>query len=111
MVVWPAVLTHPDDPELDYFECFKDLELSIGSGAPGIAPDLHIIDSAGQRYALTNPGAGIVNLKETGDVATLDQVLELVQKHAEQAEQCCIEKIWAPSIAEALALVRSISDE
>lgn len=111
MVDWPAVLKHTNDPELDYFEDLEKLENSIEHIGTGSFEDDYLIDSSGRVYALVTDSAGRAVLKDLDRRQTLEQVLGLVKAHAAQAESCCVAKLWAPTIRDALAIVASVSSE
>ena len=111
MVDWPVILKHANDPELDYFEDLEKLRTSIEQFGVGSFEDDYLIDSGGKVYALDTNDAGKVVLKDLDRLKTLEQVLGLVKAHAAQAEFCCVAKLWAPTIREALAIVPSVSSD
>lgn len=109
MITWPAVLKHADDPELDYFENQEALETSMAHQLIEFEDSTYLVDAIGVVFSLNLSEAGKVVLRDTNDQLTLEQVLGLVKAHAAQAEYCCIAKLWAPTIADAYAIIRSLS--
>jgi hypothetical protein len=111
MVDWPVILKHANDPELDYFDDLKTLENSIEQFGNGSFEEDYLIDSGGRVYALDTDDAGKVVLKDMDRCQSLEQVLGLVKAHAAQAASCCVAKLWAPTIREALEIVPSVSSD
>lgn len=69
-----------------------------------------LVDSRGEVYALERDGP-ITLPKPIGQKLTLDELLHLVRAHAAQAGLCCIAKLSAPSIAEAVRLVGTLHED
>lgn len=111
MINWPGVLKHADDPELDYFENLGEFANSSANNLSVGDERAHFIDSQGQVYDLRQTESGAIRLEDTGERRTLEQVLGLVKAHAAQAEYCCVAKLWAPTIRDAISIVRSVSEE
>jgi hypothetical protein len=111
MITWPAVLKHADDPELDYLEDQEVLENSVARRRIDLEDSAYLVDANGFVFSLKSGKAGKVILRDTGEQQTLEQVLGLVKAHAAQAEYCCVAKLWAPTIADAYSIVRSLSSE
>ena len=109
MIDWPVILKHANDPELDYFENLGALEKGVSQYKSGIDEDDYLVDAGGRVYAVVLPETGEVQLKDLGKQKTLEQVLGLVKAHAAQEKSCCVAKVWAPTIREALAIVHSVT--
>ena len=69
-----------------------------------------LVDSRGELYAFGRDGP-IALPKPTGQKLMLDELLHLVRAHAAQAGLCCITKLSAPSIAEAVRLVGTLHED
>jgi len=111
VISWPGVLKHADDPELDFFEDQEAFEKSVTGNIPMLDDKDCLIDSLGQVYDLRYSASGTTELQDTGERRTLEQVLGLVKAHAAQAEHCCVAKLWAPTIRDAITIVRAVSEE
>ena len=111
MISWPAVFKHTNDPELDYYEDLEALEKDMLQNYPATLAGGYLLDSNGEVYTVSAMHNGKLDLLDTGRSKTLEQVLGLVKAHAAQAEHCCVAKLWAPSIPEAVQIVHSISLE
>ena len=102
---WPAVIRHGDDPELSYipdrsaWQEFLNDDLSM---------DDSLIDSAGHHYSIDSSGDD-PRLEAVGSV-TLSELLGLVKAHAAHRGSCCVAKLYAPTIAEAMKIVASLED-
>jgi len=108
---WPAIVAHADAAELLYVH-----DRSAWDGDADLhAADYHasdcLIDASGRVFALTRRQAARVVPEATGAARSLHQVLGLVKAHAAQAGSCCVAKLYAPSIREALAIVKSLDDD
>ena len=111
MISWPGVIQHADDPELDYLETPEAFEISATGSVSAFDENTLFIDSEGHVYELHRTDSGATQLRDTGKRQTLEQVLGLVKAHAAHAEHCCIAKLWAPTIRDAISIVRSVSEE
>ena len=111
MISWPGVIQHADDPELDYFENPEAFENSAMGSVSAFDENTLFIDSEGHVYELRYTDSGTTQLRDTGKHRTLEQVLGLVKAHAAHAEHCCVAKLWAPTIHDAISIVRSVSED
>ena len=108
---WPAIIKHADDPELTYigdasaWERDPELQQFVYEDA-----DL-LIDSRGRLYSLTHRELDLAVPKAIGEVMPLETVLGLVKAHASQAGSCCVAKLYAPTIAEAFDMLRSLESK
>ncbi|QSA96554.1 hypothetical protein JWZ97_15220 [Methylococcus sp. EFPC2] len=108
MVSWPAIIKYVNDDELTFINSPEEINSH---------PDLHdirfnpgdvLIDAAGKVHALRN-ALGHIEIAQESEVAlTLDFVVELVRKHASICGECCISKISATTIAEAIHLINDM---
>ena len=111
MIIWPAIINYHGDDELIYVasstEWNNEPELSVY----GYDDDDILIDSTGSIYRLSKTVKGIVAPELTNDIIPPEELINLVQKHAAQQGQCCIEKIMFKNISEGIQLVASMRDE
>lgn len=111
MITWPAIVNHADDPELDYIASRALLDRHLEQHLVEPEANDYLIDSKGIVYSLSRENTGEVLLLKTGEIRSLNQVLDLVRAHASRAEYCCVAKLWAPTIEEAYAIVESLSED
>jgi hypothetical protein len=74
-----------------------------------LQPGDRLVDSAGQVYRLL-PGKGDLTIEACAEVLALDQVLTLVRSHACVQGSCCVAKLGARSIDEAIHLLATLTD-
>ncbi len=105
-VIWPAVVRHGDDPGLTYIADKQALYANRDSYLNGE----QLIDSAGKIFSLSCDDKAL-DLHPTGEVMVLNDFLGLVKAHAAQGGSCCVAKLHAPSIVDAMAIVVSLEDD
>ena len=110
MVNWPGIIKHADDAELVYVSDQSEWDMD---------EDLHygeydesdcLIDSSGNIYTLTKRSDKYVKPEPSGDSISLNEILGLVKVHAAQKGSCCVSKLYAPTIRDALKIVDSLSE-
>ena len=107
---WPAILVHEGEPELEYLPDSASWQRVAALNGAGIVNSACLIDSTG-RVFMSGAGAdGRRVLLPRGDRKSLVEVLGLVKAHAAQAGSCCVAKLYAPSIGDALAIVASLQN-
>ncbi|MFT5880724.1 MAG: hypothetical protein ACI86X_001855 [Moritella sp.] len=110
MIHWPALIVYDGEDELTYVKnrSFWD-----------DAPDLHLfsyelddilIDTKGLVYTLNTIVNNIVIPQVTDKIIPLDDLIELVRKHASIENYCCSAKITAQSYLQAIEIVASINE-
>ena len=109
-VNWPGVVLHDGDPELVYVAGLADWERDAGTPAAGYAASDCLIDASGSVFTLTAQTGQRIVLQPRGDSKSLVEMLGLVKAHAAQAGSCCVAKLYAPTIADALAIVAALQD-
>jgi hypothetical protein len=104
---WPAIIRHGEDPELTYIPDQPAwLEYSSQENA---GEDDTVIDSTGHQYSIMTAGS---ELKlQAPETITLSELLGLVKAHAAARGSCCVAKLYAPTIDEAMKIVASLQDE
>ena len=107
-IQWPALIKY-----------FGDAELTFVRDAAAWAEDsqlasqqYHLLDrliaADGRSYALTTGPDGKVSPVFDGNILTLEVLLEAVREHASQQGQCCVAKLAASNLAQAIGLVETI---
>jgi hypothetical protein len=69
-----------------------------------------LIDSSGSVFTLRLAGDGSVAFSGTGKRYLCDEIVGLVQRHAAVQGHCCVAKIGAGSIEQAVSLVERIDE-
>ncbi|MCB4810958.1 DUF4144 domain-containing protein [Methylovorus menthalis] len=101
---WPAILQFDGQPELAYigslaeWQAASDLQLHIYHARD------RLIDADGAIYTLTPRAQHRVSPQPSSQSLSLDEVLELVRAHLAREGHACIAKLYAPSIAAAIAM-------
>lgn len=110
MVAWPAIIQYSGEDELTYIGSQSEWELDAALYALSLEEGDRLIDGQGLIYALVKNARQRVTPQSSGKAATLTEVVTLVRNHAAQSGACCVAKLNARTIAEAIALVESIGD-
>ena len=105
-IIWPAIVLHDDDPELTYIPDAA----ALAAQAARCEADDRLIDSEGRMFSLSCTKDALRPIP-TGEVMGLEDFLGLVKAHAAQTGSCCVAKLYAPSIADAMAIVASLDGE
>lgn len=108
MVAWPGLLKFQGDDELIFVNSFDELNSHPALLGGQFHPGDVLIDSAGRVYSPENRQSKIEIPKDAKETLSLDSVLELVRRHASSRGECCISKISAPTIPEAIELVKAM---
>ncbi|GAA3532557.1 DUF4144 family protein [Zobellella aerophila] len=110
MVAWPAIIKYSGEDELSYIGSQSEWELDAELYAASLEAGDSLIDGQGQIYALVKNDQQRVVPRPSGQSATLAELVTLLRGHAAQSGVCCVAKLNARTIAEAIALVESIGD-
>lgn len=108
MISWPGVVIMAGDAELIYVAGQRDWDEDNGRCQPLYAEDDYLLDASGHVYRLTRTVDGRVIPEATAATRTLIEVLGLVKAHAAQSGSCCVAKLYAASIRQAIELVKSV---
>ena len=108
---WPAVICFAGHDELFYLASPEDWYAHVDEPGPGDSMNEVLIDSAGRRYALGPDAQNRLSLLARNGRETLDAIIERLQHYAAMNGMCCITKIAAPDIRQAIELVRSIDEQ
>lgn len=103
-VQWPAILKLHGADELIYLQ---DHAAWLSDGhlqAMHLTADDNLIDSAGLCFQVAkNRNERLI---ATGERLGLSQIIQLVRMHAAQDGACCVAKLHANSIADAIAMLQ-----
>nr|WP_067295392.1 DUF4144 family protein [Marinobacterium profundum] len=110
-ILFPALVQHQDDAELSFIASPDDwasraLETHFYRG---VQPGDRLIDSQGRVYWLCCTGAVVIP-ERSDELLTLPQILALVRGHAALQNSCCVGKLGARTISEAIHLVAHLTD-
>lgn len=112
MINWPALIKHAEDAELDYVEDLQAWESDSERCTFDYDESDYMIDSTGAVFSLVaKTNRNRVVPEPTGEYKSLEQVLGLVKAHAAQADFCCVAKLFAPSIVDAMAMVKALNSQ
>ncbi len=107
MIEWPAILKCQNDDELLFLPT-EDAWLVHLNATPARSGD-RLIDSRGICHVVEDAQATDAHIDAQFPVQlSLDEVLQLVRQHASVCGHCCVSKMGAPGIAQAVALVKEI---
>ena len=101
-IQWPAIVSLKGVDELLFVGSLNLWESDAEFNPARFQPGDRLIDTSGGVYSLGG-------LKPIADnVLSHEQVLELVRQHASVCGQCCVSKMGAPSIRDAIQMVQHI---
>jgi len=110
MINWPAIIKHSGDPELIYVSNQTAWENDVDLHYVEYDETDFLLDSDGKTYTLQEKQSFYITPKPNGDSKSLQETLGLVKAHAAQQGSCCVAKLYAPSIVEALKIVESLNE-
>lgn len=102
---WPAILQFAGEAELAYLGDKTQLQAHLDQSGYSHPQD-RLIDSNGAIFELIG-----ASTRPTHQHVNLAELLEIIRAHAAQQRQCCIAKLAAPTIAEAIRLVESLDSQ
>ncbi|MEJ2141886.1 MAG: DUF4144 family protein [Gammaproteobacteria bacterium] len=102
---WPVIIKHQGDAELTYIHDQDEWEVIFKSGDIDFDDTDLLIDSSGTTFSISEGGFVTNNATQS-----LESILGLVKAHAAQAGSCCVAKLYAPSIKDAFAIVKSMRE-
>ena len=111
MIRWAVVVRMAGDAELIYVADQCDWDEDKGGCQPACAEGDVLLDASGRVYRLTRTVDGRVVPEATGATRTLIEVLGLVKAHAAQSGCCCVAKLHAASIRQAIEMVKSLDEQ
>ncbi|WP_116472767.1 DUF4144 family protein [Zobellella maritima] len=110
MVAWPAIIKYSGEDELSYIGSQSEWELDAALYALSLEEGDRLIDGQGLVYALDKNTRHKLVPRPSGESATLADIITLVRNHAAQSGACCVAKLNARTISEAITLVESLGD-
>lgn len=110
-VSWPALVVMAGDAELLYVADQRDWDAHNEPHHPACSEDDYLLDADGRVYRLSLQAEGHVVPRPAGVTRALVDVLGLVKAHAAQSGSCCVAKLYAASIRQAIELVRSVDEQ
>jgi hypothetical protein len=110
LIDWPAIIKYADDAELQFIS-----DETVWRNDPdlhdyGYAESDCLVDVSGTLYSLSYKVNGCINPQPAGRSMGLQEILGLVKAHAAQKGSCCVARLYAPTIADAFAIVASLDD-
>lgn len=111
MINWPAIIHYQGDDELRYVASELEWERNSAWSATDYAEADVLIDSAGHVYRMADLQDGNDRLLATGQTISVDDFVDLVQRHATISNICCVEKIGFRTIDEAMVIIASLAEE
>ncbi|OUS28161.1 hypothetical protein A9Q98_07885 [Thalassotalea sp. 42_200_T64] len=109
MITWPALIKHDGEDELIYIESQRQWLIDEEMLLYIFTERDVLIDASGKVYSLSVLQQNI-NAEQYLAIASVDNLLELVRAHAAISQQCCIEKIFCQTTAQAIELVKQLAD-
>lgn len=108
LVNWPAIIKHEGDAELIHILNQSEWENDSDLNSLEYDEADYLVDSLGNAFTLTHRIDNRVIPEPTGEEKSLIEVLGLVKAHAAQAGSCCVAKLYAYTVNDALEIVRSL---
>jgi hypothetical protein len=110
MVNWPAIIKHAGDAELVYISDQSQWESDSELQQADYDESDLLIDSQGHTFNLVMRENQPVQLQPRAQSISLVEILGLVKAHAAQKGSCCVAKLYAPTIKDALVIVASLDE-
>ncbi len=107
MILWPAILHMHQQAELIYLADQTQSQGYMQSQRFIAHAQDRLIDSAGQIYSLTATN----DWQATVHTLKLSEILNLIREHAASLDICCIAKLAADTIPQAIAIVVSLQTD
>ena len=106
MIRYPAIIRHGGDPELTYLPDSEALDML---DSRDVSTEDYLIDSDGRMFSLISDDSGL-KAEMLAEVMPLHELLGLVRAHAANTGSCCVAKMYAPTIEEAIKIIASLED-
>jgi len=107
-VTWPAVVCIEGDDELVYIGSAQQWAGALDLLDRRCTRGDYLVDSDGRKFGLVTGDDGQPLPVFLGEEVSLQSFTGLLRAHAAVAGQCCIEKIVTASVADGIALVKSL---
>ena len=102
LITWPAFIQYEGDAELVYLENLQALQRFIEDTHTRIEDTDRLIDGSGEVFSFDLEKKPMA----LGQQLQLDQVLGMIKAHLTEQGSCCVAKLFAPSIPQAIDLVK-----
>jgi hypothetical protein len=106
-IIWPAIIHYHGQAELGFVFDQQSWENDQHLQVARYHASDELIDSVGRIYRLVNQVNAPVSIEPIGKITPLQDVVEMVRRHASVSGTCCVAKFSATSIQEAIS---SLSD-
>lgn len=110
MVNWPACIKYTGDAELVCVSSQSEWDRDEDLHGHEYDESDCLVDSSGQVFSLNKKAGNHVEPAPSGEHMTLGEVLEVVRAHASQSGTCCVAKLSASSVREAIHIAFSIGN-
>lgn len=110
VINWPAILKYAGEAELVFIADQTAWNKEADVHNANYVPDDMLIDSQGFIHSLANHKENLITLEATEGSLSLAEVIEMVKAHLSELGSCCVSKFYAPSIQQAIAMVRNSNE-
>jgi hypothetical protein len=110
MINWPAIIQHAGDAELVYVGDQAQWETNSELQQTTYHESDVLIDSQGHTFSFATRNNQLIQPQARSETLSLNEILGLVKAHAAQKGSCCVAKLYAPTIKDALAMVASLDE-
>ena len=110
LMEWPVIIKHAGDAELIYIRDQTDWENNREIQQATYHESDVLIDSRGHIFSLTTVKQQLLKPEPRDELISLEELLGLVKAHAAQNGSCCVAKLYAPTIKDALGIVASLDE-
>ena len=111
MIAWPVVIKHYEDSELSYIANPSDWAEHIELNGSCYDETDTLVDSSGATYLIVPDVNGEVIPQPTGDKIVLSELLGWIKAHASEQGSCCVAKLYARSVAEAIGMIATLTEQ
>jgi len=105
VIQWPAAIHYDNDAEMQLVENVARWQQISNSRQDTFEVEDYLVDSHGQVFFFSLDSAGNTLLNCTDKKLSLEKVLGLVKAHLADQGSCCVAKLYAPSIRDALQML------
>lgn len=109
MINWPAIIKYSNDTELYYVSSQSEWDSDTDLHQLKYCDDDQLIDSYGHIYRLTKTTNRRTIPEPVKKTIQLEDFLELVKAHASENGLCCVSKLFAASIKEAMKIIETLN--
>lgn len=110
MILWPAIIQYAGQAELAYIHDQAQWDADQHLHAFNYQAADRLIDSSGKAYSLTSRLHGRAAPEFNGANVSLDEAIQLIRAHVAQMRHCCIAKLSAGSIEQAILLLGALDE-